>query len=62
MFKTINEELLKLSSLNANGWKWLNFNEVLGFVLKMQEDFEKQLEDAKAQGFREAVKEMDKMK
>ncbi len=31
-------------------------------VNKIYDDFEKQLEDAKAQGFREAIKEMGKVK
>ena len=30
--------------------------------MKILDDFEKQLEDAKAQGFREAIKEMGKVK
>lgn len=37
------------------------YNMKMRFVDKIYTDFEKQLEEAKAQGFREAVKEMDKM-
>ena len=36
--------------------------ELNSHIIKIYADFSKQLEDAKAQGFREAIKEMGKVK
>ena len=62
---THNNALLKLDFITntcTNNCEYLKLSGVQNHINKIYADFKIELEDAKAQGFREAIKEMGKVK